>query len=115
MQVVGPGGPGHAFARASVSSLTKVGALPSGRVLLHAPCRYYDPVGLPLRSARFHHRLIRSVFDWTSIGADGSLLSRTRLSARATPPTPEGPGRLPRTAPAGRGLRRDMTGSAPSL
>jgi len=58
--VVGRGGPRHALARTSVAGLTEVGALPwcSGRT----PPRYYDPVGLPLRSARLHHWLIRAVF-----------------------------------------------------
>src|SRR5271170_4118192 len=53
--VVGPGGPGHALALTSVCDVTEVGVLP-------APGRYYDPVGLPLRSVRFHHWLIRAVF-----------------------------------------------------
>ena len=35
--------------------MTEVGVLPS-------PGWYYDPVGLPLASARFHHWLIRAVF-----------------------------------------------------
>src|SRR2546422_8962955 len=59
--VLGPGGPGHALALTPISSVTEVGALPSRRVP-HAPPRYYDPVGLPLRSARLHHWLIRAVF-----------------------------------------------------
>src|SRR5665213_1276428 len=53
--VDGPGGPGHALTLTSISDVTEVGVLP-------APGRYYDPVGLPLRSARFHHWLIRAVF-----------------------------------------------------
>ena len=60
--VVGPGGPGHALTLTSTTSTTEVGALPSRRVMLHADHRYYDPVGLPLPSARLHHRLIRAVF-----------------------------------------------------
>src|SRR5258708_2000490 len=60
-RVVGPGGPGHALALTSAAGVTKVGALPPDGAL---PRRlgYYDPVGLPLRSARLHHRLIRAVF-----------------------------------------------------
>src|SRR2546430_1277493 len=61
IEVIGPGGPGHALALTSSSSVTKVRALPS----LDAFERrfpYYDPVGLPLCSVRFHHRLIRPVF-----------------------------------------------------
>ena len=59
--VVGPGGPGHALALTSTPDMTEVGALPSRRVPPDDQ-RYYDPVGLPLRSARFHHRLIQAVF-----------------------------------------------------
>ena len=40
----------------------KVGALPSRRVMFHADQRYYDPIGLPLPSKGFHHRLIPPVF-----------------------------------------------------
>ena len=86
----GPGGPGHALTRDTAASVTKVGALPSRRVVLHAGQRYYDPVGPPLPSARFHHRLIRSVLARRG-RADGSLLFRTRPCARAAPHTPEGP------------------------
>jgi hypothetical protein len=71
--VIGPGGPGHALVRTSAVSVTKVGALPSRRVVFHADRRYYDPVGLPLPSARFHHRLIRAVF------------ARRRLGRRVSP------------------------------
>ncbi len=34
----------------------------SGSRLPSDQCRYYGPVGLPLPSARVHHRLIRAVF-----------------------------------------------------
>jgi hypothetical protein len=59
--VVGPGGPGHALVLTSSAGVTEVGALPwcSERC---APPSYYDPVGLPLRSPRLHHWLIRGVF-----------------------------------------------------
>src|SRR5580658_8013097 len=59
--VVGPGGPGHALALTSISDVTEVGVLPSRRVP-PGDQRYYDPVGLPLASARLHHWLIRAVF-----------------------------------------------------
>src|SRR5215475_7679791 len=57
---VGPGGPGHALTRTRSARITEAGALPRQR--LAAAARYHDPVGLPLRSARFHHWLIRPVF-----------------------------------------------------
>ena len=59
--VVGPGGPGHALTLTSIAGVTEVGALPSCRVA-HGYQRYYDPVGLPLRSVGFHHWLIPTVF-----------------------------------------------------
>lgn len=40
VEVIGPRGPGHALARTSVSSVTKVGVLPSRRVVLHTDRRY---------------------------------------------------------------------------
>jgi len=71
----------------------KVGALPSRRVVLHADQRYYDPIGLPLPSKGFHHRLIPLVFARQG-GTDGPLLFRTRLCARAASRTPERPDEL---------------------
>src|SRR5688500_13040316 len=59
--VVGRGGPRHALTLTSIPGVTEVGALPSRRVP-PGDQRYYDPVGLPLRSARLHHWLIRAVF-----------------------------------------------------
>jgi hypothetical protein len=61
--------------------------------MLHADQRYYDPIGLPLPSKSFRHRLIPLVFARQG-QADGSLLFRTELCARATTRTPEGPGEL---------------------
>jgi hypothetical protein len=54
----------HALARTSLVDSTQTpGTLPSGRVVLRGlRCRcgrYYDPLGLPLRRARFRLRLIR--------------------------------------------------------
>ena len=60
-RVIGPGGPGHAPALTASARVTEVGALPAHRVA-HGVLRYYDPVGLPLRSTRFHHWLIPVVF-----------------------------------------------------
>ena len=42
--VVWPSGLGHALALTPISSVTKSGALPSGRVLRHGHQRYYDPL-----------------------------------------------------------------------
>ena len=57
--VVGPRGPGHALALTSAFGLITAGALPSDRVVRRGHRRYYDPLGLPLRSARFRRRLMR--------------------------------------------------------
>ena len=57
----GPGRPGHALTRSSVAGVSKVGVLPSCWVP-PSDRQYYDPVGLPLPSARLHHWLIRAVF-----------------------------------------------------
>ena len=82
-------------------SAIKVRALPSRRVMLHADQRYYGPLGLPLPSAAFTIGL----YSWSSPDAgqaDGPLLFRPRLCARATLRTPEGPGRLtPEQGPPG--------------
>ena len=58
---VGPGRPGHALTRTSISGVSKVGALSSCWVS-PSDHRYYDPVGLPLSSVQLHHWLIRPVF-----------------------------------------------------
>jgi hypothetical protein len=50
---------GHALALTPVPDTTTAGTLPSSGVLLHRSHRYYDPLGLPLRSGRLHARLIR--------------------------------------------------------
>jgi len=106
--VVGPGGPGHALASTSVISVTKVGALPSRRVVLHADRRYYDPVGLPLPSARLHDRLIRAVCARRRLGRRVSPVpDQTMRTCRS--PYPGGTRRAdPGPGLAGRGLRRDM-------
>ena len=63
-----PGGAGgsssldHALTLTLGAYAIKAGVLRSRRVVLHADHHYYDPLGLPLASARFHHRLIRTVF-----------------------------------------------------
>src|SRR5829696_4625268 len=59
MRVIGTGHAGHALARAYALDLTTAEALPSRRVVRRDDPRYYDPLGRPLRHARFHRRLIR--------------------------------------------------------
>src|SRR5258706_13535815 len=110
----GPGGPGHALALTSACGATKVGALPPDGAL---PRRlgYYDPAGLPLRSARFRHRLIRAVFA-DEAAQTGLSCSRPDLERVPIPvPRRDPAGHYSRSGPAGRGLRREMSGSAPPL
>src|SRR6266446_6661041 len=59
MWVIGTGHAGHALARACTFDLTTAGALPSRRVVRRGDLRYYDPLGRPLRRARFRRWLIR--------------------------------------------------------
>ena len=92
--------------------MTEVGALPRRPV---APAgRYYDPVGLPLHFAGLHHRLMPAVVADKAVQTG---LSTSRPD-RARVPLP-----VPRRDPMpaigrpgmGRRLRRDISGSAPSL
>jgi hypothetical protein len=95
--------------------MIKVRALPSRRVMLHADHRYYDPLGLPLPSARFHHRLIPAVFARRRPGRRASPVPAQTVRA-CHPPYPGGTRQAdPGTGPDGHGLRRDMSGSAPPL
>src|SRR5262245_21689033 len=59
--LTGVSGPfGHALARACFTTRTTAGTLRSSRVVRRRARRYYDPLGRPLRTTRFHHRLIRA-------------------------------------------------------
>jgi hypothetical protein len=57
---VGTGPAGHALARSCFVDVTTAGVLPSCRVIRRDDPRYYDPLGHPLHTPRFHHRLIRA-------------------------------------------------------
>jgi hypothetical protein len=81
---------GHALTLASYAGAIKVGVLRSRRVVLHADLNYYDPVGLPLTSARLRLRLIRAVFA-DEAGQTGLPCSVIRPCARASLRTPQGP------------------------
>jgi hypothetical protein len=58
--VIGTGHAGHALALTLVPHATKAGVLPSDRVVRRGRPQYYDPLGLPLRTTRFRHWLIRA-------------------------------------------------------
>jgi hypothetical protein len=70
--------------------MIKARALRSQRLYLDADHHYYDPVGLPLPSARLHHRLIRAV-SADKARQTGLPCSTIRPYARASPSTPQGP------------------------
>jgi len=108
--------PDHALALTSSSGTTRAGTLPSDRVLLRGHHRYYDPLGLPLRSARFRLRLIRYAWPRRRRRRRASPVPHRSLNACRSPY----PGRTRRAFCSGlllveRGLRRDMSGSAPPL
>jgi hypothetical protein len=50
---------GHALTRACSANVTTAGTLRSARVIRREPRHYYGPLGRPLRTTRFHRRLIR--------------------------------------------------------
>ena len=114
--VVGPALAGHALALTSRSGSTTAGALPSRGVLLHHVPRYYDPLGLPLRNARLHLRLIRAVSPRPGPRRRASPVPLIPFDTCRAPY----PGGTCRAFCSGllRGrfrLRRDMRGSAPPL
>ena len=88
--VIGTGPAGHALARACSVNVTTAGTLPSSRVVRREARRYYDPLGLPLRTTRFRRRLIRARCP-DSGRADGPLVFRSSPCTRAAPPTPPRP------------------------
>ena len=95
--------------------MTKVRVLPSRRVVLHTDRRYYDPLGLPLPSPGFHHRLIPAVFARRRPGRRASPVPDQTMRACRSP-YPGGTRQAdPGAGPARRGLHRDMSGSAPPL
>jgi hypothetical protein len=57
--VGGTGRAGHALTRTHSTDKTRVGALPSHRVVRRGDQQYYDPLGLPLHTARLRLGLIR--------------------------------------------------------
>ena len=81
---------GHVLALASYTGAIKARVLRSWRVVLHADPNYHDPLGLPLTSAPFHHRLIGPVFA-DEAGQTGLPCSVIKPCARASLPTPQGP------------------------
>ena len=106
----------HALTLTFFSDMTTPGALPSGCVVLRRHRRYYDPLGLPLHSARLRLRLIRVASPRHGPCRRASPVPHRSLNACCAPY----PGGTPRAfcsglLRGGRGLRREMSGSAPPL
>ncbi len=114
--VVGTCPAGHALALTFFSDTTTPGALPSGCVVLRRHRRYYDPLGLPLHSARLRLRLIRVTSPRHGPCRRASPVPHRSLNACCAP-YPGGTRRAfcSGLLRGGRGLRRDVSGSAPRL
>ena len=95
-------------------TLPTVGALPSTGVLLHRRPQYYGPLGLPLRNARFHLRFIRDALPRQRLRRRASHVPNTPFHT-CHAPYPAGISCALRNQHRKRGLRRDMSGSAPGL
>src|SRR6266436_360038 len=117
---------GHSPALHSIRRAHQVRPLPSTRVLLHGPHRYYGPLRLPLRSHPFRRyaayrarrsQATRELAPHGSLcwGGDGSLLFPRWLCQRSTPSTPLGSsGLLLQVLHPFPGLRPGRRDSAPS-
>src|SRR5712692_2908016 len=112
----GTGPAGHALALTPTADTTTAGTLPSGRVVRRDHPRYYDPLGPPLPSARFHLRFIRATLPRQRPRRRVSPLPPRSLLACCSP-YPGGTRRAFCSGPlrSGHGLRGDMSRSAPPL
>src|SRR6266849_514913 len=110
--VVGRSGLRHALTRSFLGTATRAGPLPSSGVTRLR--RYYEPLGLPLATVRFRSRLIR-----TAITRRGSARRVSRVPplsfSTCCSPYPAETSCPSGFASRGRGLRRDMRGSALGL
>src|SRR4029079_12776852 len=105
---------GHSLALTCSVNLTTAGTLPSDRVLLRNHRRYYDPLGLPLHSARLRLCLIRATLPRPGPCRRVSRVPHSSLYACCSP-YPAGTRCAFRYWRDGCCLRRDMSGSAPGL
>ena len=113
---VGTGPAGHALARACSTNVTTAGTLRSARVMRHGPPHYDGPLGLPLRTTRFRHRLIRAALPRLGPRRRVSRVPFVSLHACcALYPAETGDTCSSGLRHRRHGLRRDMTGSALGL
>jgi hypothetical protein len=115
MRVIGTGPAGHALARACALDLTTAGALPSRRVIRRDDPRYYDPLGHPLRRARFRRWLIRDALPRLGLRRRASRVPYASMHACCAPYPAETHCARPGIRRSRHGLRRDMIGSALGL
>jgi hypothetical protein len=113
--VSGTGPAGHALARPRAFDVPTAGALPSRRVVRRDDSRYYDPLGRPLRTTRFHPRLIRVALPRRRRHRRASRVPFLSLYACCAPYPAETCRMISGLRHGRRGLRRDVTGSALGL
>lgn len=105
---------GHSLARACADDTATPGTLPYRGVVPHRDRRYYDPLGLPLRTPRLRLRLIRARSPRPRPRRRVSRVPRVSLHTCCAP-YPAGTVRRLRIPRVRHRLRRDMSGSAPGL
>src|ERR1700724_752259 len=105
---------GHSLALTCSDDTTTPGTLPSRDVVRRRDHRYYDPLGLPLRTTRFRLLLIRARSPRPRPRRRASRVPRLSLHTCCAP-YPAGTPRRLRYPCKGHRLRRDMSGSAPGL
>ena len=115
MRVIGTGHAGHALARACALDLTTAGALPSRRVVRRDDPRYDDPLGRPLRRARFRRWLIRGALPRPGPRRRASRVPFVSVHACCAPYPAETRRARSGLVRSRHGLRRDMIGSALGL
>jgi len=114
--VIGSGLAGHALARSRSLDRTTAGTLPSRCVIRRSDPQYYDPLGLPLRTARFRFPLIRAGLPRLGPRRRVSRVPHLSLHACCSPYPAETPcAYYSGGQRAEHGLRRDMSGSALGL
>src|SRR6185369_8133821 len=110
----GTGLAGHALALTCFDDAITAGILPSRCVVRRSDRRYYDPLGLPLCSARFRLRLIRAALPRRRRQRRASRVPRFSLHTCCAL-YPAETRRAFRIVRSERGLRREMLDSALGL
>ena len=107
---------GHSLTLTCAYDMITAGTSPSGRVVLRDHRQYYGPLGLPLHSARLHLRLIRATLPRRRPWRRVSRVPHFSFNACCAPyPGETRCACLSEPWRIGRGLRREMSGSALGL